>query len=242
MGSKSQLLLNPQQALFEDQDHQTPPISQMGFFNFPSNPFENPNFSTSNNNNNNSDTNLNLSETLLFSSMNLPLKPSPFYEFAPPHLLSLQTSTPNLWWVPSNTLKFLKKILFLWMILSLILCLKAMGRDWEEKQWKSIGNFNNEDEEDQRKKKSSRAKIFIQNPKRCGCSWWWLQMAEVWPESCQEHTASSVNKNFKKPIFCSFDSLSFCEIQILMFFIMISEKDVIIRLQKHQKGEWLYEN
>ncbi|XP_022927975.1 probable WRKY transcription factor 13 [Cucurbita moschata] len=97
MGSKSQLLLNPQQALFEDQDHQTPAISQMGFFNFPSNPFENPNFSTSNNNNNNSDTNLNLSETLLFSSMNLPLKPSPFYEFAPPHLLSLQTSTPNLW-------------------------------------------------------------------------------------------------------------------------------------------------
>lgn len=115
MGSKSQVLLNPQ-ALFEDhQDHEVAANSQMGFFNFPSNltflqlpsipqthspspPFDPPNFSISSNNtnNNNNNSNSNLNETLLSSSL-LPLKPSLSYEFAPQHLLSLQTSTPNLW-------------------------------------------------------------------------------------------------------------------------------------------------
>ncbi|XP_038900852.1 probable WRKY transcription factor 13 [Benincasa hispida] len=111
MGSKSQVLLNPQ-ALFEDhQDHEVATNSQLGFFNFPSNltffqlpsipqthspspPFDPPNFSTSNTNNNNNSNNL--SQTLISSSL-LPLKPSISYDFAPQHLLSLQTSTPNLW-------------------------------------------------------------------------------------------------------------------------------------------------
>ncbi|KGN62098.1 probable WRKY transcription factor 13 isoform X1 [Cucumis sativus] len=111
MGSKSQVMLNPQ-ALLEDHQEVTP-NSQMGFFNFPSNltffqlpsipqthspspSFDPPNFSTSNNNTNNNNNSNNLSETLLSSSI-LPLKSSISYELAPQHLLSLQTSTPNLW-------------------------------------------------------------------------------------------------------------------------------------------------
>lgn len=111
MASKSQVLLNPQ-VLFEDEEADQN-SSQMGFFStfLPSSnltfvqvpsmaamnnsspnspPFEAPNFCTA--------------ETLLSSSSLLPAPKQrdhhcPSSQFVAHHLLSLQTSNANLWWV-----------------------------------------------------------------------------------------------------------------------------------------------
>ena len=175
MGSKSQILLNPQ-ALLEDEEHeQASTQHQMEFFSFPSN------FNVSHLPSIPQHQTLSPSTPFLHPNLSQTLNSS---HFPTPHLLSLQTSTPNPWWVHSN-------LVFVFLFgLFLIWCVFLKGI-WEEK-WVSfgIGSINHEDEEDERKKKSERAKILIQDHDRCRCSWWWLQMAQVRSESRQKHTSS----------------------------------------------------
>ncbi|EXB24793.1 putative WRKY transcription factor 13 [Morus notabilis] len=114
MASTSQAMIN-NQGLFEDD--QEAPVTQMGFFSFPSNmahPQLSPlgclkNFSIPCSTNNNISTNINLSETLISSlstTSTTTSSPSKHMRedhftasdhFGGPQLLSLQRSTANLW-------------------------------------------------------------------------------------------------------------------------------------------------
>ncbi|KAG7035244.1 putative WRKY transcription factor 13, partial [Cucurbita argyrosperma subsp. argyrosperma] len=88
MGSKSQILLNPQ-ALFEDEEHeQASTQHQMEFFSFPSN------FNVSHLPSIPQHQTLSPSTPFLHPNLSQTLNSS---HFPTPHLLSLQTSTPNPW-------------------------------------------------------------------------------------------------------------------------------------------------
>ncbi|XP_023533099.1 probable WRKY transcription factor 13 [Cucurbita pepo subsp. pepo] len=88
MGSKSQILLNPQ-ALFEDEEHEEASTQhQMEFFSFPSN------FNVSHLPSIPQHQTLSPSTPFLHPNLSQTLNSS---HFPTPHLLSLQTSTPNPW-------------------------------------------------------------------------------------------------------------------------------------------------